>query len=71
MVRTKKYYLKNNYLTLRSKIKVPWKSLRYATQGPWHLTSRSNNCFLDSIIQFIMCNLLLYWYGCIKGRHKF
>jgi hypothetical protein len=23
MVRTKKYYLKNNYLTLRSKIKVP------------------------------------------------
>jgi hypothetical protein len=25
------YYLKNNYLTLRSKVKVPRKSLRYAT----------------------------------------
>ena len=25
------YYLKNNYLTLRSKVKVPWRSLRYAT----------------------------------------
>ena len=25
------YYLKNNYLTLRSKIKVPWRSLQYAT----------------------------------------
>ena len=25
------YYLKNNYLTLRSKVKVPQKSLRYAT----------------------------------------
>jgi hypothetical protein len=26
-----KYYLKNNYLTLRSKIKVPRRSLRYVT----------------------------------------
>ena len=25
------YYLKNNYLTLRSKVKVPWRSLWYAT----------------------------------------
>ena len=25
------YYLKNNYLTLRSKVKVPWRSLRYVT----------------------------------------
>ena len=25
------YYLKNNYLTLRSKVKVPWRSLQYAT----------------------------------------
>jgi hypothetical protein len=25
------YYLKNYYLTLRSKVKVPWMSLRYAT----------------------------------------
>ena len=25
------YYLKNNHLTLRSKVKVPWRSLRYAT----------------------------------------
>ena len=25
------YYLKNNYVTLRSKVKVPWSSLRYTT----------------------------------------
>ena len=25
------YYLKSNYLTLRSKVKVPWRSLRYVT----------------------------------------
>ena len=31
MVRTRKYYLKNNYLTLRSKVKVPQRSLLYAT----------------------------------------
>jgi hypothetical protein len=31
MARTGKYYLKNNYLTLRSKVKVPRRSLRYAT----------------------------------------
>ena len=31
MARTRKYYLKNNYLTLRSMIKVQRRSLRYAT----------------------------------------
>jgi hypothetical protein len=31
MARTRKYYLKNNYLTLRSKVKVPRRSLRYPT----------------------------------------
>jgi hypothetical protein len=31
MVRTRKYYLKNHYLTLRSKVKVPRRPLRYAT----------------------------------------
>jgi acyl-CoA thioesterase FadM len=31
MARTRKYYLKNNYLTLRSKVKAPRRSLRYAT----------------------------------------
>ena len=31
MTRTRKYYLKNNYLTLRWKVKVPQRSLRYAT----------------------------------------
>ena len=25
------YYIKNNYLTLKSKVKVPWRSLRYVT----------------------------------------
>jgi hypothetical protein len=31
MARPSKYYLKNNYLTLRSKVKVPQRSLWYAT----------------------------------------
>ena len=31
MARTRKYYLKNNYLILRSKVKVPRRSLRYVT----------------------------------------
>ena len=31
MARTRKYYLINNYLTLRSKVKVSRRSLRYAT----------------------------------------
>jgi hypothetical protein len=31
IVWTRKYYLKYNYLTLRSKVKVPWRSLRYTT----------------------------------------
>ena len=31
MARIRKYYLKNNYLTLRSKVKVPRRSLWYAT----------------------------------------
>ena len=31
MAWARKYYLKNNYLTLGSKVKVPWRSLRYAT----------------------------------------
>jgi len=31
MARKRKYYFKNNYLTLRSKVKVPRRSLRYAT----------------------------------------
>ena len=31
MARRRKYYLKNNYLTLRSKVKVPQRSLRYVT----------------------------------------
>ena len=31
MPQTRKYYLKNNYMTLRSKVKVPQRSLRYVT----------------------------------------
>ena len=31
MAQTRKYYLKNKYLTLRSKVKVQQRSLRYAT----------------------------------------
>ena len=38
MARTRKYYLKNNYLTLRLKVKVPQKSLWYATHALWSCT---------------------------------
>ena len=31
MARTRNYYLENSYLTLWSKVKVPWRSLRYTT----------------------------------------
>jgi hypothetical protein len=31
MAQTRKYYLKNNYLTSRSKVKIPRRSLRYVT----------------------------------------
>jgi hypothetical protein len=31
MAQTRKYYLKKHYLTLRSKVKVPWRSLQYTT----------------------------------------
>jgi hypothetical protein len=31
MAQNRKYYLKNNYLTLRSKVKVPQRSLQYVT----------------------------------------
>jgi hypothetical protein len=95
MAQTKKYYLKNNYLTLRSKVKVPRRSLRCVTPpyghapthhifvfrdrsmifgmwvpdhkavcrctvmtfvGIWRLTSRSNNCFLNSI--YLVCGCM-------------
>jgi hypothetical protein len=38
MVRTRKYYLKNNYLTLRSKIKVSRRSLRMRHNALWSCT---------------------------------
>ena len=34
MYRTRKYYLKKHYLTLRSKVKVPRRSLWYTTHAP-------------------------------------
>ena len=40
MARTRKYYLKNNYLTLKSKVKVPRRSLWYVTL--WSFTHIPN-----------------------------
>jgi hypothetical protein len=66
------------YVSLRSKGRhnyLNWKFHQKCEIDQWYLvcgcmTSRSNNCYLNSIIQLIMCNLLLY--RChIKGRHKF
>ena len=42
MARTRKYYLKNNYLTLRLKVKVPQRSLWYATHTWWSCTHIPN-----------------------------
>ena len=42
MARTRKYYLKNNYLTLRSKVKVSRRSLWYATHALWSCTHIPN-----------------------------
>jgi hypothetical protein len=55
MARTRKYYLKNNYLTLRSKVKVPWRSLRYATRRPMimHPHTKYINLILVSLGQML------------------
>ena len=47
---TRKYYLKNNYLTLRSKVKVPRRSLRYATHclNLWSSTHIPNKYYLKN-----------------------
>ena len=42
MAGTRKYYLKNNYLTFRSKVKVPRRSLRYTTQLRWEEAEEQN-----------------------------
>ena len=46
IARTRKYYLKNNYLTLRSKVKVPRRSLRYATHALCSCTHIPNKYYL-------------------------
>jgi hypothetical protein len=50
MAQTRKYYLKNNYLTLRSKVKVPRRSLRYATHclKLWSSTHIPNKYYLKN-----------------------
>jgi hypothetical protein len=48
MARTRKYYLKNNYLILRSKSHEGHYGMRHTALRSF-TTSRSNNCFLNSI----------------------
>jgi hypothetical protein len=42
VARTRKYYLKNNYLTFRSRGKVPRRSLQYTTHRLWSCTHIPN-----------------------------
>ena len=48
MAWTRKYYLKNNYLTLRSKVKVPRRSLRYVTHRLMVCTHIPNKYYLKN-----------------------
>jgi hypothetical protein len=50
MAQTKKYYLKNIYLTLRSKVKVPPRSLRYVTPPYGHAPTYQINTIKKTII---------------------
>jgi hypothetical protein len=56
MAWTRKYYLKNNYLTLRSKVKVPQRSLRYATHHlmVMHIPNKSNKTVHWKIVRMCM-----------------
>jgi hypothetical protein len=64
MERTKKCYLKNNYLTLRSNDKVQCMTIRrcvaYCNDLFGTLTSRSNNFFLNSIFFKVQRRSLRY-----------
>jgi hypothetical protein len=60
MVQTRKYYLKNHYLTLRSKINVPGRSLWYTTHclmvmHPYQISltylKRWLSCFIGGVFQ--------------------
>jgi hypothetical protein len=47
------YYLKNNYLTLRSKVKVPRTSLCVWRKSVWHLLHWIWYCFDDCFTYFV------------------
>jgi hypothetical protein len=71
MARTRKYYLKNNYLTLRSKVKVPRRSLRYATHHlmvmhPQHKLTyinkyNYNHCLINTILYYQFIYIFQLW----------
>jgi hypothetical protein len=46
IARTRKYYLKNNYLTLRSKVKVPWRHYGTRHTALWSCTHIPNKYYL-------------------------
>ena len=78
MARTRKYYLKNNYVTLMAKVKVSQRSLRYATHSlmvmhprTWMILSKKPEA-LKSLYsspgykknQLVLCkNYVLQWYS--------
>jgi hypothetical protein len=54
MAWTRKYYLKNNYVGAWPSGGVSHTVMTF--MGPWPLTSRSNNCFLNSI--YLVCGCM-------------
>jgi hypothetical protein len=63
IVRARKYYLKNNYLTLRSKFKVPQRSLRYATHHlmVMHPHTKYHTILLFRVLWSLFSLLILYY----------
>ena len=63
------YYLKNNYLTLRSKVKVPWKSLQYATyylmvmhpHTKYHWPIWKDKKVMSQTRKYYLKNIILPW----------
>jgi hypothetical protein len=63
------YYIKNNYLTLRSKVKVPWKSLQYATycliamhpHTKYHWPIWKDKKVMSQTRKYYLKNIILPW----------
>ena len=57
-----RYYLKNNYLTLRSKVKVPWRSLWYVTHHLMVMHPHTNHHWPISKDKNVMARTRKYYF---------